>query len=175
MTIDRIEQNESDERYRVMDFKTSASAKDPKNVHLKGVNEGDDSLLAEPLEVSVRGGKMKSHKWQDVQLPLYAKWVADHYNGGSLTGVLTAYGNLPKAVGNTAISTWEIGEDEMTSATEWVIEAARRIDAGVFWPPGELTNEMKTYDEFHPLVPDGFESALPPEVIIHMSGSEVAR
>jgi len=48
-----------------------------------------------------------------------------------------------------------------------VVEVTRRINAGVFWPPGELMCEMKACDEFQPLVTDGFESA---EVVGFLQG-----
>jgi len=169
MMIDRIERHESTGNYRVMDFKTSAKAKKPGEVHFTKYKEAGRVPLGAPLLVG-KGKRATPKAWSDFQLPLYACYVAEKYNGGSMDGVVVAYANLPRAVSETGIEPWQISDEEMASFREWLAAAVAGVRGGQFWPPGELDWSQRNYDEFGALAPDGFEEALTPQLIAHVSG-----
>ncbi len=169
MMIDRIERNENTGHYRVMDFKTSASAKKPRDVHFTKFKQDAREPLGDPLEMGTKGRKSLK-AWSDFQLPLYACYVAEKYNGGSMNGVVVAYANLPRAVRDTSIEPWEISDEELASFRQWLAAAVAGVRASRFWPPGELDWSQRNYDEFGSLAPDGFEEALTPEFVAHVNG-----
>jgi len=73
-------------------------------------------------------------------------------------------------VSETGIEPWQISDEEMASFREWLAAAVAGVRGGQFWPPGELDWSQRNYDEFGALAPDGFEEALTPQLIAHVSG-----
>jgi ATP-dependent helicase/nuclease subunit B len=128
--IDRIERNTATGERRVLDYKTADQPVTPRAAHAR--HPGRDGSGAPPFAPFEIGGE--AWVWTDLQLPLYLDAV-----GRELGPVTAGYFNLPKAVGDTAVSVWD-GYDEAWAA------AARRcaegvtaaIAAGAFWPPAEL-------------------------------------
>ena len=57
------------------------------------------------------------------------------------------------------------------NALQWAEEAARRIVAGVFWPPAP---EVK-YDDLVTLAPEGLQQALSGEWEAFLAGNEPGR
>ena len=76
MNADRIDRNR-DGRWRIIDYKTSASEKKPHKVHFDELEEAEDSLFCRFMNVqgyefgTVCFGE-RMYRWNDVQLPLYA-------------------------------------------------------------------------------------------------------
>jgi ATP-dependent helicase/nuclease subunit B len=69
------------------------------------------------------------------------------------------YFNLPKAVSETAIATWDdLDEPTQTAAMECARGVAAAVRAGVFWPPNEDIDEDD--DEFARLFHEGVTASL---------------
>ena len=128
--IDRIDRH-CDGRVRVLDYKTSDSPSTPVEAHLGPLRTGEGAP-PDWARVVVRG---KERAWRDLQLPLYRRAVAAEFG----TAVECGYFNLPKAVGETAVSRWENYPAELQAAAENCAEhVAAAVAAGKFWPPAEL-------------------------------------
>ncbi len=129
-TIDRIERHERTGAWRVLDYKTSETAKTPAKAHLRLDRAGKAWL--EPARVEVGG---KPHRWTDLQLPLY-RWALGELLGAREVGI--GYFNLPKAVSTTAIALWEDFDDTLQESALRCAEAVGAgVKAGRFWPPAE--------------------------------------
>ena len=144
-TIDRIDRHRDSGQMRVIDYKTSDTPAAPDSAHLRRVR--DDT----PEYAQVKGAKGPS-RWIDLQLPLYLL-LADN------AGAAPAYFNLPKAVGDTALTPWETFDPGLLDSARQCAEAvAGRIRDQVFWPPAERVE----HDDFESLFPLGIENALTP-------------
>jgi ATP-dependent helicase/nuclease subunit B len=129
--IDRIEENERTGQWRILDYKTFDQLKTPQETHLRSARAA--TALATPAAAVQVGGRAKA--WQDLQLPLY-RWAAREALGAGDT--VFGYFNLPKAVGETAITLWEDYDDALhASALHCAEEVAAAVAAGRFWPPME--------------------------------------
>lgn len=138
--IDRIERHERTGALRVLDYKTSDTAVDPADAHLRGVRRDEEALEWMRLE---RDGRERV--WSDLQLPLYRHVLAAESGGAVVCG----YFNLPKATGETGLRLWEDYTPELQEAAWRCTQGvARAIRAGVFWPPRELTGREAELDEF---------------------------
>lgn len=127
--IDRIDRHEATGAVRVLDYKTSDTAVNPRSAHLRPVRAED--ALPEWATVVVDG---KPRAWADLQLPLYRHALAPEFGNAIACG----YINLPKAAGQTALALWEDGSLDLQAAAlrcaEGVCDAIVR---GEFWPPNE--------------------------------------
>jgi ATP-dependent helicase/nuclease subunit B len=128
--IDRIDRHEVSGAWRVVDYKTSDTAKTPAAAHL-------DSPWENAPEWARLNVNDKERQWLDLQLPLYlhALPVLLPEAAGRVT---SGYFNLPKAVGDTALVTWDEHTPELQ---ESALRCARGVLAAVraenFWPPNE--------------------------------------
>jgi ATP-dependent helicase/nuclease subunit B len=164
MRVDRIDRHE-DGPVRVIDYKTGKTSEDPRKTHLRAWSEERCPAPLGPLWVVKGKSKDKSYGWTDLQLPLYAEAVRKHLGLATLPEVY--YALMPEAVGDTQFMPFE-GMDEATeNALSWAEEAARRIVAGVFWPP---VPEVK-YDDLAALAPEGLEQALGGEWAKFLAGN----
>lgn len=142
-TIDRIERNEHDGRWRVLDYKTAETAKSPDDAHLAG---GKRAPWFAAAKVDVAG---KPQRWIDLQLPLY-RWALRECFGAADAAL--GYFNLPKAVTETAVTLWSDYDDALhASAMACAERAAASITARHFWPPIDDVEN----DEFEKLIHDG--------------------
>jgi len=157
-TIDRIDYHAGEKAWRVLDYKTRATAKKPEKVHLLPARAEDAPWHLGAL-VPPSGRERSERAWADVQLPLYAEGVRRLFSGGELPCV--GYFQLPQALSETDYVPWQ-GFDEqlMESALEWTVAAVARIREGVFWPPRDLRNKPFAYDDFEGLAPDGLLAAV---------------
>jgi ATP-dependent helicase/nuclease subunit B len=150
--IDRIERHEATGAVRVLDYKTSDKPVTPGDAHRKRLGRGE-SLRHAFAGCEVNG---VPGKWIDLQLPLY-RLAAAHFG----TEIVCGYFNLPKAVSETAIATWDDLDDATHAAA---IECARGVAAavrsGVFWPPNEDIDSDD--DEFARLFHEGVEASVDP-------------
>lgn len=162
MRIDRIDQHDDGKRFRVIDYKTGREGLKPRKTHLRTwPQESRPAPLGELLEI--RG---RSYGWSDLQLPIYACTVRKELN---LELVPQAcYALLPEAVSETGFVAFDEMEKYLGNAMQWAEEAARRIVAGVFWPPSP---EVK-YDLFATIAPEGLQQALGPEWAEFLAGQK---
>lgn len=109
--IDRIDQH-PELGYRIIDYKTSDTAKDPTRIHRKTIDG--------------------QRQWVDLQLPLYLDLAADLIGDGQTQ---LGYINLPKKVSDTRYVHAKWDADALASAYEQRDFVIRQVRAGVFWPP----------------------------------------
>jgi ATP-dependent helicase/nuclease subunit B len=159
MKVDRIDQNEKDSSWRVVDYKTGKTSKAPSKSHLALWNkEKYPNPLSSPLVVSAKkAGKDKEYIWKDPQLPLYAEAV--RIAEGLNTLPKTCYALLPAATGDTCFKEFEELDTKIQSAMQWAEAAAQAIRRGVFWPPAP----QSSFDPYASMAPEGLEKALGPE------------
>ena len=143
-TIDRIERHEATGAWRVLDYKTSESAKTPREAHLQGDRAGRAWLAEARCELAG-----KPFRWTDLQLPLY-RWALGELFGARAASV--GYFNLPKAVTETRIDVWEdFGDELQTAALRCATAVGAGVKAGRHWPPVEEVDN----DDFAALIHDG--------------------
>jgi len=162
--IDRIDQL-ADGSLRLIDYKTSDTAKTPLRAHLKGVGKkGPAPFLPEAAFVMIGS---KEYQWTDLQLPLYAAAK------GKATGVIVrpAYFNLPKSRDKAGLEPFdELSPELIDAALRCASAVAQEIQAGHFWPPNpDLPEE---YDDFARLFPDGLEGAVDAEAFASFNYAE---
>lgn len=128
--IDRIERHLETGRQRVLDYKTSDRPIPPLAAHCRRPIRGAET--APEFARFTLGGK--DLVWIDLQLPLYLDALSKSAGSPDLAG----YFNLPKAVGETAVATWDDYDDDWRAAARRCAEGvASAVEAGVFWPPAE--------------------------------------
>ncbi|HUG11570.1 MAG TPA: PD-(D/E)XK nuclease family protein [Opitutaceae bacterium] len=146
--IDRIERHEATGVVRVLDYKTSDKPVSPAEAHRKKLSRGE-ALRHEFAGCEVAGAP---GQWIDLQLPLY-RLAAARFGGEVVCG----YFNLPKAVTETAIATWdELDEPTQAAAMECARGVAAGVRAGNFWPPNEDARD----DEFTRLFHEGVAASI---------------
>lgn len=153
-TIDRIEKN-AEGRYRLIDYKTSATASTAFDAHLQPLKRGEaaESYPEWMLYELPEDGKIC--RWVNLQLPMYCLWAEQHL--ASEGKVDCAYVNLPKAIGDGGFSEWQGGMDAalLRSAKRCAEGVIAEVKRGNFWPP---TEKLK-YDDFKELgFPDFLQS-----------------
>jgi ATP-dependent helicase/nuclease subunit B len=154
-TIDRIERNERDGHWRVLDYKTSAQAKSPPSAHLarlKPETSPDEYPQWSLLEL---GGN--TQRWTDLQVPLYVLALRELRGADR---VAAGYFNLARSVSETQIETWDTLDDPILRSAHTCAEGiAGAIRENIFWPP----NPAPEFDDFAPILfGDAASLALPP-------------
>ena len=137
-TIDRIDRHSESGAIRIIDYKTSDRSAKPEATHLAAATPASPAYAG----VSVEG---KAKRWTDLQLPLYyyLSGLADTGSDAEL-----AYFNLPKAVGDTRIESWDhFGKSLYVSAMSCAHAVVDRVRSRDFWPPVENL----PYDDFEGL------------------------
>ncbi|MES2708814.1 MAG: PD-(D/E)XK nuclease family protein [Verrucomicrobiota bacterium] len=146
--IDLIQQH-PEHGYRVLDYKTTSTAEKPADAHLKPVKSKAEqerrlALPSGPWATLEHNGKF--YRWDNLQLPLYARTMAAHYR---VERVAVGYINLPRAVSGARLEMWENLDAAVLDAAgvcaDGVVDS---IHQGIFWPPGD---GMK-YDDFKALI-----------------------
>lgn len=145
--IDRIERHAETGAVRVIDYKTSDTAVNPAEAHLRAVRADETRP-----EWAIVPGEGRARTWVDLQLPIYRHVLAAEFGGAVACG----YFNLPKAIGETGLAFWPDYTPELHEAawrcTAGVVAAIR---AGAFWPPREFTGADAERDEFAALFHGG--------------------
>jgi ATP-dependent helicase/nuclease subunit B len=155
MQIDRIDIHPK-LGMRVLDYKSSAKADSPEAAHLRTLSERRRTFGPTLIAAS---GRSREKVWKNIQLPLYAAYVKEHYSLSHAPAV--GYVNLPATVNDIGISMWhDFDNATMDNALEWTRGAIAGMKAGLHWPPVELTGAEARMDDFADLAPDGFESAV---------------
>jgi len=152
--IDRVEKNSETGAVRVLDYKTSGTAKKPAETHWTVYQENRDSntvpeyARTEGIKVNKRAG---ARRWLDLQLPLYAWAIAEQHG----TEVSVGYFNIPSVGTDTGVSLLAPFDAEVI---QLALDCARGVvkDVGSerFWPP---TAKLK-YDDFGDILFDQPES-----------------
>ncbi|MDP3073277.1 MAG: PD-(D/E)XK nuclease family protein [Opitutaceae bacterium] len=131
--IDRIDRHEGTGARRVLDYKTSDTAKAPAATHLRTARAEEAAL---PGWRRVLGGK-KEQVWTDLQLPVYLRAVMGAFPGEPAPAC--GYVNLPKAAGETSLAAWPELTGELLDAAQACTDGvAAAVRAGEFWPPAEI-------------------------------------
>lgn len=150
--IDRVDVHEATGERLVLDYKTGNAVADPAKEHLGVLRDGD-----EPFRRAADTGRA----WTDLQIPFYVHLVRQRAGGSA--PVRGAYFLLPAHMEHAAIAPWPDLDDALVaSAAACAAEIARRVAAGVFWPP--RLERVKTDDDpwnrlFFDLVGPGVEAA----------------
>ena len=156
MMIDRIDCHEGGSRWRVWDYKTSGKAKKPEDMHQQLWKELENRPLLGEL-IPAQGNK-KERRWADVQLPIYAAFVQQHFNTGELPQI--GYINLPRAVSDVAFSPWRnFDQSVLDHAMSWAEAAVEKIRAGEFSQAANYPANQRDWDDFAELAPDGLAKA----------------
>lgn len=162
--IDLI-QYHPDHGYRILDYKTSSTAKRPREAHLQSVKskaerERRRALPGGEWATLEQGGTF--YLWKNLQLPLYARIMTGHYGGAKVT---VGYINLPRAVSESKLEVWEnLDEGTLDSAWECAKGVIRSIRQGVFWPPAASVK----YDDFKPLIFEDAASSFDPARLLRL-------
>lgn len=156
MFIDRIDRFEDGQQWRVWDYKTYGKAKHPVEQHQATWNaEENRPLLGELIPAS---GRKKERRWADVQLPLYAAFVQQHYHTDHLPQV--GYISLPRAVTDVQFCPWsDFDEATLEHALTWAMGAIEKIRAGHFQQATTFPAQERDWDDFEDLAPDGLATA----------------
>jgi len=129
---DRVDRNRTTGAVCVLDYKTTEQARTPAETHLGPVRDDDD--LPEAAVPAATAGNRNARRWTDLQLPLYQESLRSAYGADVRPGYIL----LPGALGETGFSVWEAYSEALhCSAIACAAAVARRIRAGVFWPPGK--------------------------------------
>eukprot|EP00112_Aurelia_sp_Birch-Aquarium-sp1_P004327 Seg14887.2 transcript_id=Seg14887.2/GoldUCD/mRNA.D3Y31 product="ATP-dependent helicase/deoxyribonuclease subunit B" protein_id=Seg14887.2/GoldUCD/D3Y31 len=145
MQVDRIERNEGTGKYRVMDYKTSASATHPQEAPLTSFKPDENRPILGELITPPR--KRSEFRWQNLQLPIYAWFVKEHYQLNEIPEV--GYIQMPSATSETEFAIWDSFDEAMfDSAKQWAEEAVRRIEQGEFFNATELSTNDQKWDDF---------------------------
>ncbi len=157
--IDRIERNADTGAVRVLDYKTSNTAKQPASQHWRKYREESDvETVPDYARFEIDD---KAYHWTNLQLPLYG-WALEAEYGPEVT---LGYFNLPAIGTDTGVALLDPFDREMLDATlicaRGVVKA---VQSGVFWPPRTRVD----YDDF-----EGILFGLP-ELTSAQPGEEVA-
>ncbi len=141
--IDRIERNTKTGTIRVLDYKTSNTAKTPAQMHWASFDEErDGEVTPEYARVDIKiKNRSGQRRWADLQLPLYA-WALEPFFGNE---VCLGYFNIPAVGVNTGIELLDPHDSEVQDlAMECASGVVADVKATRFWPPaGKLQ-----YDDF---------------------------
>ena len=142
-TIDRIEINENDGSYRILDYKTTSHSKTPKSAHVKRANQSNIKKETEWKYVNL---KDKYFEWVDLQLPLYLHATKNILKSNKIS---SGYFNIGSSRESTKIETWNELEDDFL---ESAINCARGVSSAIcdykFWPP----NGSPNYDNYSEII-----------------------
>ena len=140
--IDRIDRNRRDGKMRIIDYKTSDTAGNPAETHLKKSRK----------EIPDYARHGENEQWLDLQMPLY--WLMHRTTAGQGSPALPAdnielcYFNLPRAMAGAGIEVWEGFDESLAeSAGQCAQKIIERITQAVFWPPA---GDVK-YDDYESL------------------------
>ena len=142
-TIDRIEINERDGSFRVLDYKTTSHSKNPKSIHIKKTFQNQVNLETEWKYLKQ---KDKYFEWTDLQIPLYVYSSRKIFNPKEIS---TGYFNIGASKESTRIETWdEIDDDFLESALNCALGVSSSISNHIFWPP----NDSPKYDSYSEII-----------------------
>ena len=156
--IDRVEYHSTRKCWRVIDFKTSSKPATPFDAHVKTGRPG--AHLATLGDAVIVPGREKASVWKNLQLPLYAAVLAQHYD----QPVEAAYFNLPPTLMQTGLLSWpDLGASGLIeSALSCADAVIHSIQQARFWPP----NPKPEFDDYDRLFIRGVEDSIDPAELI---------
>lgn len=122
--IDRIDRHDNG-MIRILDYKTSESATPPDKI--LWANAGEQT--PEYARLTVAG---KERAWADLQLPLYTLFATRQFPNAEIE---SGYFHLPKAISDTAVTTWAADSEMLRSAENCASGIIEDIRHRKFWPP----------------------------------------
>jgi ATP-dependent helicase/nuclease subunit B len=162
--IDRIDRRvtASGTEWRIIDYKSSESAKKPNAEHYRSLGIKDDPIKLGAYECFEHHSK--PNRWIDLQLPIYrmvllseiALGNSSYLGLGAITSgsVEAGYFVLPSKVSDTEFLPFLSLEDHEQSARSCLEGILSAIQRGIFWPP-----RQPKYDDFQRLFFDHLESS----------------
>ena len=129
--IDRVERR--DGMTRVLDYKTSDTAKSPRQAHYLGVSARTEyEFLPSYARFLLTNSKGRSSekRWTDLQLPLYLLALREKYGESIEAGYLS----MPKAVSGTKVETLPTDDELLAAAMVCAEGVVADVRAGKFWP-----------------------------------------
>jgi len=152
--IDRIDQSVEGGHWRLLDYKTSDRAVPPGPAHFRKAR-GSREDAPEFARFRIAG---EERVWTDLQLPLYLDALSRSLSAPPIAG----YFNLPKAVAETSVLTWDDYDDETRVAARRCAEGVvDSVQAGRFWPPAEL--DERRDESFAELFHQGTAASVNPD------------
>lgn len=166
MTLDRVDRKTAPDTgrtiWRIIDYKTSD--KKPLQKHLEKVRNDaeelfcrlmpDFPLLQRESKASKNAdGETALYRWKEVQLPLYARWLMDEHQV-PLEDIEVGYYLMPRNKKECKFEAWNLTQEEMDSALQWVKAAVNLIREGRCLLSAESLGQS-AYSEFGALAPDG--------------------
>ena len=141
--IDCVEENKKTGAVRVLDYKSSNTAKPPAVKHWKRMpREYDEDSVRPYARFDLND---REHYWTDLQLPLYA-WALEADFG---TDLAVGYFNLPAIGTDTGVALLEpFGRELQASALDCARGVVVDLRTNRFWPPAEHPN----YDDFEDIL-----------------------
>ena len=119
--IDRIDYHEGRNEYRVIDYKTTDTAKTPSQTHLA---QRGASITKLPAYAHFTDAEGKDCAWRDLQLPLYVLWAKLRYPGANFSA---AYFNLPNTSRDSGIQLLELSQDSLAAAKDCATGVIREL------------------------------------------------
>jgi ATP-dependent helicase/nuclease subunit B len=135
--VDRIDRH-PEKGLRILDYKTSDSPVDPQKAHTGTPRPGRESIQFE-LDGRTR-------QWTNLQLPLYRWLVSPEFPEEEIE---VAYFQLPSAVSDTGISSWE-QEPGLAPQAEACLEQIVQMIQSQVWHP--TTSTSSPWDPYAPLL-----------------------
>ncbi|HEY8900262.1 MAG TPA: PD-(D/E)XK nuclease family protein [Chthoniobacterales bacterium] len=141
--VDRLDENERDGRWRVVDYKTFDSADGPAKKHLRAFRSADRTWPPDYARVPE-----SPQWWINLQLPLYRQLLIE--SGRDPASVSCGYFNLPKTIAETGLQLWEnLDDDLQASALDCARGVLADLDRRRFWPPNSRAAHAD-FAEFFP-------------------------
>lgn len=161
--IDRIDRNEANGMYRLIDYKTTDTGRPPEEAHWTRHRGTEAHVLPESI-FTMEG---KPWRWLDLQLPLYLLAMREKFG----SAVAAGYFVLPKTKESTAIRLWtQLTPEHLLHAEATAQAIGAAIARGRFWPPAE-----KAYaDDLDYLFPDGIETDVDAAAMIALAQGKAA-
>ncbi len=158
--IDMVEYHPQQEKWRIIDYKTSARPVTPENGHLTSAPKKERA--AKPHEVGfIEAATLPDgRRWKNLQLPLYAAALQECFK----QPVEVAYLNLPPATSMVRLEFWpELNEEDLPAhALKCAAAVIRCIKEAQFWPP----NPRPDYESFARLWIDDIEDSFDPSELL---------
>jgi len=157
-----VDQHAVTGQWRVLDYKTSESAKDPKGEHLgAGPRDGAEEVPEyQCIETSDHRGKAVLRRWRDLQLPLYC--LAWQQTRDTTAPMTSGYFALPRTPVDTQIYPWEINIGLLRGAENCARGVLDDLTARRFWPP----TPRVAFDDFEELFVDDVQACVDAESFV---------
>jgi len=140
--LDRIDQHQ-DGRIRILDYKTTDTAKKPHEDHFDATFNPRKHLELAAIE---QDGKKSA--WTNLQLPLYLLLLKhDPAFKHDISRLSVGYFNLPKAVTHSGVEVWEELPDYLEDAERAAEAVIGAIREEIFWPPLKVNQNWDDFAE----------------------------